>query len=85
MDEAVLKIIKGIKEGYSVGVYQGRRYGLTKTVFNEGRSCKVYASELGGKDFISFNYYDTEKEMLLKPCEMPQRKVTDFLLGVTTE
>lgn len=85
MNELLLSIIEDIKEGYSTGVYDGKRYGLTKTIFNEGRSYKIYAKELGGKDFISFNYYDTKNEMYLKPCEMPKPKVTDFLLGIVLE
>ena len=64
--------------------FEGRTYGLTKSVFNEGRSFKVYAEELGGSDFISLNYYCTGSGQLLKPCEMPPEKVTAFLRGLQT-
>ena len=65
--------------GYSEGDYQGRRYGITKSAFNNGKSFKVYAEELGGKDFISLNLYLTNEGAVLKPCEMPEQKVKSFL------
>jgi hypothetical protein len=79
----VLKIlIDKIKEGYSEGVYNDRKYGITKTIFNNGNSIKVYAEELGGNDFISLNYYITKSKNLLKPCEIPEQKVIHFLKNV---
>jgi len=71
-----------IPEGYSEGWYEGRRYGITKTVFNRGRSFKLYAEELGGSDFISLNLYRTAAGHHLKPCEMPEAKVLHFLRHV---
>ncbi len=65
--------------GYSEVIYQNRKYGVTRTDFNAGKSMKIFAEELGGTDFISFNYYMTSKNDLLKPCEMPSQKAVDFL------
>ena len=75
----MLKRIKALHSGYSEVVYQTKRYGVTRTDFNDGRSHKVYAEELGGKNFISLNYYVTHTSVKLKPCEMPVEKVVDFL------
>ncbi len=72
-------ITSELPEGSSKLVYSGRRYGVTKTVFNQGKSFKVYAEELGGTDFISLNLYLSDKGPLLKPCEMPAAKVRHFL------
>lgn len=47
--------------------------------FNNGKSFKIYAEELGGNDFISLNYYITKTSEKLKPCEMPEEKVIYFL------
>ena len=69
-------------EGYSEGVYNGVTYSVTKTTYNHGRSFKVFARELGGKDIISLNYYLTSKKEILKPCEMSEQKVIDFLENV---
>jgi len=66
--------------GYSEVEYKNRRYGVTRTDYNQGKSIKLYAEELGGNDFISLNYYSTAKAETLKPCEMPQQKVIDFLM-----
>ncbi len=72
------KKIQTIPLGYCKASYKGKTYGLSRTDFNQGKSTKVYAEELGGTDFISFNFYQTQSE-LLKPCEMPVEKVLDFL------
>ncbi|PHQ30162.1 MAG: peptide methionine sulfoxide reductase [Leeuwenhoekiella sp.] len=75
-------LISRIPEGYSEGSYNDRKYGITRTDFNAGKSLKVYAEELGGTDFISLNYYETRTGELLKPCEMPEAKVIAFLKEV---
>ncbi len=76
---ALLKQIQAIPEGYCVMWYRNKKYGVTRGSFNAGKSIKLYAEELGGKDFISLNYYITAKSELLKPCEMPEQTVVDFL------
>lgn len=65
--------------GYSEVIYENKKYGLTRTDFNRGKSIKIYAKELGGKNFISLNYYIISKRELLKPCEMSDQKVIHFL------
>ncbi len=76
---SILQKIQQIPLGYSKAVYEGKKYGLSRSDFNAGKSIKVFAEELGGKDFISFNYYLTSGEHQLKPCEMPSEKVRHFL------
>jgi len=71
--------IKLLPIGFSEVRYQGKKYAVTRKDFNNGSSVKVYAEESGGKNFISFNYYITTQAKLLKPCEMPEEKVIDFL------
>lgn len=75
----LLDSIKNIPEGYSEGIYQDAKYGITKTIFNNGKSFKIYAEELQGTNFISLNYYITSSSQFLKPCEMPEQKVIHFL------
>jgi len=82
MSNPILKYIENIPEGYSQGSYRNSTYGITKTTFNNGKSFKIYGDELGGIDFISLNYYITKGKDLLKPCEMPEEKVVDFLKNV---
>ena len=78
-------LIDRIPVGYSEGHFRSLRYGISKTIFNGGRSCKIFAEELGGTDFISLNFYQTSTQELLKPCEMPEQKVLDFLRDVVLE
>ena len=61
--------------------YLGKRYLLRKERLLEGKLLKIYAEELGGNDIVSGNYYPTMKEGLLKPCEMSDEKVIDFILN----
>lgn len=74
-------LIDKIELGYSELPYNGKKYGVSRKDFNSGNSIKVYAEELGGNDFISFNYYETD-EAFLKPCEMPEEKVMKFLRSI---
>jgi len=75
----LLSKIKKLPDGYSEVMYNNRKYGVTKSEFNQGKSYKVYAKELGGNNFISLNYYCTNEREILKPCEMPESKVIHFL------
>jgi len=75
----LLEKIKTLPIGYSEVMYNNRKYGVTRVDFNKGKSYKIYAEELGGTDFISLNYYSTNNKESLKPCEMPEVKVIDFL------
>jgi len=75
----LLEKIKQLPLGYSEVMYKYKKYGVTRADFNDGKSFKVYAEALGGTDFISLNYYGTQSSELLKPCEMPEKKVIDFL------
>jgi hypothetical protein len=74
-----------VPEGWSLVEYDGRRWGVTRTIHVEGRSESVLAEELGGTDVVSANLYRLEGEDLLKPCEMPEQKVLDFLRGLSTD
>jgi len=71
-----------IPEGYSEGMFLGHRYRLEKTTFNSGRSVKFYARALDGTDFVSLNLYHLAAGEVVKPCEMPEAKVREFLGNV---
>ncbi len=58
---------------------KGKKYLVTRRDFNAGKSTKIFAQEMGGKDFISFNFYLTKQGQQLRPCEMPEQKVLDFI------
>lgn len=72
-----------LPEGFSQGVYEGKSWSVSREVKQGGKQQKLYARELGGKDFVSLNlYYLSDGTPKLKPCEMPALKVIDFVLGV---
>ena len=75
----LLEQIQRFPVGYSMVHYTNKKYGVTRTDFNRGKSIKLYAEELGGNDFISLNYYITANAERLIPCEMPEQKVIDFI------
>jgi len=70
-----------VPEGWTLVRYQGRPYGLTRTMRAGGKSVTVLARELGGSDLVSANIYRTAGGDLLRACEMSQQKVLDFLRG----
>lgn len=61
--------------------YNNKRYLLSKQTQLGGKLIKLYAKELGDNDFISLNYYNIDKP-LLKPCEMAEEKVINFVLNM---
>ncbi len=61
-------------------IYDEVRYLFRKETHLNGKLIKVYAEELGNTNFISLNYYPNTANGLLKPCEMPDEKVIDFIL-----
>ena len=79
-----MKKIETIPAGYSQVNYEGKKYGTSRSDFNDGKSIKVYAEELGKNRFISFNYYIMSTSNLLKPCEMPASTVIHFLENFTS-
>ena len=65
--------------------YLEKRYLLRKETLLSGKLLKVYAKELGGNNIVSGNYYPTMKGGMLKPCEMSDAKVIDFVLHATVQ
>ena len=76
-----LMALDALPDDTVTGRYAGRRYAATKSVFNDGKSLKLVAEELGGRDYISLNLYRLASGARLYPCEMSAEKVTDFVLG----
>jgi len=66
--------------GASYVFYNEKRYLLRKDTLLNGKLIKLYAEALGGNDVVSGNYYTTIKGGVLKPCEMSDEKVIDFVL-----
>ena len=76
------RLFERVPEGWSVVRFDGRRYGVTRTVHGDGRSMSVYAEEFGGTDVVSANLYCTASGERHRPCEVPAAKVVAFLEGL---
>ena len=64
-------------------IYRDIRYLVRKETLLEGKLIKLYAEKLSSKDIVSGNYYPTMKGGMLKPCEMSDEKVIDFVINST--
>jgi len=73
--------LKALPEGADDVIYNGRRYLCTKSTLLDGKLIKLYAEELGGNNIVSGNYYVSIRNGMLKPCEMEEKKVIDFVLN----
>lgn len=72
--------------GTFTGRAHGQRYVVTRQVMAGGKAHKLVAHQMGGKDYISLNLYQTRSSgLLLRPCEMPARKVTEFVIALRPE
>jgi len=77
--EFYIKLL-ALPDGANDVYYLGKRYLLRKETLLKGKLLKVYAEELGANDIVSGNYQPTMKNGMLKPCEMSDKKVIDFVL-----
>ncbi len=74
--------LKELANGAYFVYFNGKKYLLNKQELLDAKLIKIYAKELGGVDIVSGNYYTTIKQGTLKPCEMSDKKVIDFILGL---
>ena len=76
------KKLQTLPNGANYVFYNEKRYLLRKETLLGGKLLKIYAEKLGGNDIVSGNYYPTIKNGTLKPCEMSDAKVIDFVLRI---
>jgi len=74
------KTLLTMPNGTNYAWYKDKKYLLRKDTLLDGRLIKIYAKDLSGVDIVSGNYYITIKGGMLKPCEMSDKKVIDFVL-----
>lgn len=80
MTDEFLRAFDALPLGTFTGVFEGRRYVVTRQNHADGKSQKLVAEELGGTDYISLNLYRLASGARLKPCEMPEAKVVAFVM-----
>jgi len=59
--------------------YKNQKYLTTKQTLLDGKLIKLFAKGLANNDIVSANYYPYIKNGLLKPCEISDKKVIDFV------
>jgi hypothetical protein len=79
-EDAFVKALSRIPDGYSEGAYKGSRWGATVKRSADGKRIWLYAEDLSGTDIVSFNLYALNRKRVLKPCEMSCAKVAAFVL-----
>jgi len=55
-----MTLVQRVPAGFRQVQYAGKTYSLTREDFAQGRSSKIFARELGGTDYISFNEFFTK-------------------------
>lgn len=86
LPQAFLVRLAALPEGAGRGRHGGRTWGVTVNRSADGRRVWLYGEEQGGTDKVSFNLYLTSTgQPILKPCEMPDEKVIDFVLAYEPE
>lgn len=75
------KKLLALPNGANYVFYKEKRYLLQKQTLLNKKLIKIYAEELGANDIVSGNYYPSIKGGLLKPCEMSDAKVINFVLN----
>lgn len=82
INKAFFTALKKLPRRYTEGVYNNRRYGTTVSEIARGRKIRLFAQQLGGKDYVSFNLYRlSDGSHRLNTCEMSTEKIVDFVLG----
>ena len=76
------KRLKELPTGSFYAYYNSKKYLVTKELYSNGKIIKLFARELGGVDIVSGNYFTPIKGGLLKPCEMSDKKVINFVLNL---
>jgi hypothetical protein len=80
--DAFERALEHLADGYSQGVCDGRRWGVTVRRSPDQKRIWLYAEDLAGADIVSFNLYRLENSgTALKPCEMSSEKVVAFVVG----
>lgn len=86
LPEGFLAALDNLPAGYSTGLFEGRRWGVTLRKNTDGRRIWLYAEELGDIGVISFNLYHFEDgRFVLKPCEMAREDILTFIVELQSD
>lgn len=68
-----------LPEGAVEVIFDGARYNVSKHTGNDGKRVSLQATRLNDNNLISFNWYPQVAGGMLKPCEISEKLIEDFL------
>ncbi len=83
-DQELDALIERIPEGWSRAQIAGRSWGVTRTTRAGGKVISVDAERLGDTEQLGANVWITSEGAILRPCEVPEEKVMQFLRAAAT-
>jgi hypothetical protein len=78
-DQELDALIRAIPEGWTRVQIAGQGWGITRTTRAGGKAISFDAERLGDKEQLGANVWTTSEGLVLRPCEMPEEKVMQFL------
>lgn len=84
-DQELDTLIQAIPEGWTRVHIAGRSWGVTRTTRAGGKVISVDAERLGDTEQLGANVWITSEGATLRPCEVPEEKVMQFLRSAATE
>ena len=78
-DHELAALIRAIPEGWTRVQIAGRGWGITRTTRAGGKTISFDAERLGGNEHLGANVWVTSEGSILRPCEVPEEKVMQFL------
>lgn len=83
-DQELDALIGAIPEGWSRAQIAGQSWGVTRTTRAGGRAISFDAERLGDTEQLGANVWITSEGAVLRPCEVPEEKVMQFLRAAAT-
>jgi len=77
-------LIRAIPEGWSRVTVDGRSWAVTRTTRAGGKAISLDAELLGSAERLGANVWVTSDGAVLRPCEVPEQKVVQFLRAAAT-
>jgi hypothetical protein len=83
-DHELDALIGAIPEGWSRVQIAGQSWAITRTTRAQGQVISVDAERLGDSEHLGANVWITSGGSVLKPCEVPEERVMQFLRAAAT-
>lgn len=78
-DQELDALISAIPEGWTRVRIAGQAWGITRTTRADGNVISFDAERLGRKEQLGANVWFTSGSSVLRPCEVAEEKVMQFL------